>query len=149
VIGTSDEAIPKWLTWALGQLGVKEVPGARDNPVIVGYHAETAAGPAPDELAWCSSFVNAAMKAAGLRGTRNKAASSWLRWGLPSVLRIGGVAFFGQSDPDAKGTGHVFIVFAWDEQWVWGVGGNQQNQVSVARRPRSALEACRWPAGVP
>ena len=149
MIGATYENLPPWVIQALTQLGEREIRGPRDNPAIRAYHAETAAGEAPDEVAWCSSFVNWCFARVQLRGTRSKAASSWRTWGVPSPLRIGAVGFFGKADPDAKGTGHVFLVLGWDDDWVWGLGGNQKNMVSVARRPRSALETCRWPAGVP
>jgi uncharacterized protein (TIGR02594 family) len=140
---------PPWLEWALGELGVGEAPGDRDNPRIRYYHNFTAAGEAPDSVPWCSSFVNAAMAAAVIKGTRSKAASSWAEWGIGSPLRLGAVLFFGKADPDAKGTGHVALCAGWSGKHVLALGGNQSNQVSAVLRPLERVEACRWPLGVP
>lgn len=74
-------AEPAHLTWARGELGVKEKAGKDDNPRIVWYHSHTASGEAPDEVPWCSSFVCAALEENGIRSTRSKAAKSWLTWG--------------------------------------------------------------------
>ncbi|HMG50980.1 MAG TPA: glycoside hydrolase domain-containing protein, partial [Inquilinus sp.] len=53
-------------------LNVQEIPGAQNNPRIVMYHATTSGGAAPDETAWCSSFVNYCVEQTGLRGTDSK-----------------------------------------------------------------------------
>lgn len=55
--------------------GVAEVPGPADNPRIVLYHSTTVGGAAPDEVSWCSSFVNFCVEQAGMKGTNNKAPS--------------------------------------------------------------------------
>lgn len=138
---------PPWLEWLLNELGEREIVGAKDNPRIVYYHGFTAAGTAPDEVAWCSSVQCAAFENFGIRSTRSKAAASWATWGVASALRLGAVGLFGKADPDAKGTGHVFNVCGWNARYVLGIGGNQGNQMSVARRERSALVAVRWPKG--
>jgi uncharacterized protein (TIGR02594 family) len=146
---TQKSPLPPHLLWALTQLGEKEIAGGKDNPAIVAYHATTASGAAPDEVPWCSSFVNAAWESRGVRGSRSKAAVSWVTWGVESKLRTGAVVHFGKAAPDAKGTGHVALVFAWDAEWVYVIGGNQGNAVTVAKRPRASVGSCRWPAGVP
>jgi len=126
-------------------MAVFEAPGDKDHPRIVWYHSHTAAGAAPDSVAWCSSLVNAGMQSCGYPGTRNKAASSWLRYGVPYKLCLGGILVFGKSDPDSKGTGHTGWCAGWSSEWVLCLGGNQQNRVSVARRPISALLDVRMP----
>jgi uncharacterized protein (TIGR02594 family) len=140
---------PAWLEWLLNEVEQREVPGTRDNPRIVYYHSFTNGGPAPDEVAWCSSVQCAAFETQRIRSTRSKAAASWLTWGTRSPLRIGAVGVFGKSDPDAKGTGHVVQIAGWNALWVLCGGGNQANQVSFARRPRAGLMDVRWPLGVP
>lgn len=153
---------PAWYIAALGELGQREIAGAKDNPRVVEYHGATAGGDAPDEVPWCSSFANWCFKQAGIVGTRNKAASSWAAWGTGLILvsgtgpvkdgamdlRVGCVCVFGKHDPDAKGTGHVAFAVAWDGEWVWVLGGNQTNAVTIARRKRADIVATRWPAGV-
>lgn len=141
---------PNWLVWALGELGVKEVPGVGEHPRIRYYHGFTAAGEASESVAWCSSFVNAAFAAGGMiKGTRSKAAASWRTWGISSPMRLGAVLYFGKADPDAKGTGHVALCAGWSAKHVLALGGNQADSVSAVLRPFERVEACRWPLGVP
>lgn len=136
---------PPWMLWALGEIGVHEIPGPKSNPRIEWYHSFTAAGEAPDEVAWCSSFVNAGMISSGYPGTRSKAASSWRGYGVRNGLQVGAILVFGKSDPDAKGTGHVGFCAGWNGRYVLVLGGNQNQQVSVARRDISALVDVRMP----
>jgi uncharacterized protein (TIGR02594 family) len=141
---------PRWLEWLLNEVNQAEIPGIKDNPRIRYYHSFTAAGEAPDEVAWCSSTQCAAFETAGIRSTRSKAAASWKTWGIGlQQLRLGAVLYFGKADLDAKGTGHVAQAAGWNGKWVLALGGNQSNRVSVAPRLRSTIEAVRWPEGVP
>ena len=48
-----------------------------------------------------------------------------------------------------NGGGHVFFVVSFDAKYVYGLGGNQNDQVSIARFPRSVINSYCWPAGVP
>jgi uncharacterized protein (TIGR02594 family) len=136
---------PPWLLWGLGELGVLEADGDKDNPRIVWYHSFTSAGKAPDGVPWCSSYVNAGMQECGYPGTRSKAASSWLAYGVPYKLCLGGILVFGKSDPDAKGTGHVGWCAGWSNEWVLCLGGNQAQRVSVVRRPIRTVLDVRMP----
>lgn len=140
---------PPWLEMILGEVGVREIPGAKDHPRIRWYHGFTAAGPAPDEVPWCSSLQCAMFESCGIHSTRSKAAISWKTWGVQSPLRLGAVAFFGHADPDAKGTGHVGQIAGWNDQYVLCIGGNQGNMVSAALRARALIDTLRWPMGVP
>ncbi len=138
---------PPWLVWALDELGHKEIPGPRENPRIRYYHSFTNGGPASEEVPWCSSGLCAAFEVAGIPSTRSKAAASWEAWGEVSRLRLGAVMFFGKSDPDAKGTGHVALCGGWSDDRVLAVGANQSNAWSAVPRSRVGLLAVRWPKG--
>ncbi|ATU91532.1 hypothetical protein B5P45_06805 [Phyllobacterium zundukense] len=64
-------------------MDIAEFPGeSHNNPRITLYHSTTTGGAAPDEVAWCSSFVNFCVERAGLQGTDSKAARSWLQFGV-------------------------------------------------------------------
>lgn len=136
---------PPWVLWALGEMAVLEVPGPGSNARIEWYHSFTAAGRAPDDVAWCSSALNAGMITAGYPGTRSKQASSWLRYGVPYKLCVGGILVFGKSDPDSKGTGHVAWCAGWSAEWVLALGGNQNNRFSCVRKPITSLLDVRMP----
>lgn len=124
---------PAHLAWARGEIGVKEKVGKDDNPRIVWYHSHTAAGEAPDEVPWCSSFVCTALEESGIRSTRSKAASSWLSWGEETkvfepgcivVLRRGANKF------------HVAIGVQYSATTgtIQVLGGNQDNAVNLRWR---------------
>jgi uncharacterized protein (TIGR02594 family) len=70
-----------WMKVARAEVGVTEDP-LGSNPRIEAYHASTEGGAADDAVAWCASFVNFCVEAAGVRGTRSKAARAWLDWGV-------------------------------------------------------------------
>jgi len=129
---------PKYLTLAWGDLDVAEVSGPANNSKIVGYHGTTDGGESPDEVSWCSSFVNAMVTWAGVRGTNSKAARSWLAWGESCEPQYGAVCVLWRVDP--KGwKGHVGFLVGEDSEHVYLLGGNQSNRVRVSRYPKSRV----------
>ncbi|MGO7403090.1 TIGR02594 family protein [Rhizobium ruizarguesonis] len=115
-------------------LGVSEVsaPG-EDNPRIRVYHATTHGGAMPDEVSWCSSYVNYCVEEAGGRGTDSKAARSWLTWGhdVPrNDWQEGDIVVFWRESPDSW-KGHVAFLVNWDGERPFVLGGNQGNRISV------------------
>jgi uncharacterized protein (TIGR02594 family) len=136
-----------WMRVARADLGVKERPGSAHHPRILEYHQATRLHATTDEVPWCASFVNWCLKKADYLGTQSAAAASFRTWGVACELQPGAVVVFGKSDPDAVGTGHVGFVDHFDEDWVWVLGGNQNNAVNVAKRPRKRVVAVRWPTG--
>ncbi len=114
---------------ARGELGTKEIRGARDNPRVVEYHQATSLKAKNDETAWCSAFVNWTMKQAGVPGTNSAAARSWLNWGTAvqrdnAHVKPGDVIVFPRGNNPTQG--HVAIV---EEVLANGrvkvIGGNQ------------------------
>lgn len=81
---------PAWLRIAVAERGVKEKPGAADNPRIVEYLKSTNLGSPQnknDETAWCSAFVNWCVEQAGFDGTDSALARHWLKWARRSQRR--------------------------------------------------------------
>jgi uncharacterized protein (TIGR02594 family) len=129
---------PPYLRIAWRQLDVAEIPGPEDNPKILAYHDATDGGEAPDEVSWCSSFVNWCMKVAGEDRTRSKAARSWLAWGVDCEPEYGCVAVLWRVDP--KGwQGHVGFLVGMESESIYLLGGNQSNRVRVSRYPASRV----------
>ena len=130
-----------WMPYAWMELGQKEIAGDADNPRIIEYHSATTLKATDDEVPWCSSFVNWCMRKAGLVGTGSAAARSWLTWGVDGVLEYGEVAVISRgSNPEQ---GHVAFLLDMNKDWVWLLGGNQHDSVSVSRFPRASLLDCR------
>ncbi len=131
-----------WMDVARAELGVKELPGDRDNPRILAYLRSTSL-PGPlashDETAWCSAFVNWCVERSGFEGTDSAWARSWLRWGRDAGADppIGAIVVM-QRPPDPD-SGHVgFLVekpnpaAAPGDRVVGVLGGNQSNAVCVS-----------------
>lgn len=145
---------PKWWQWALAQLGVSEIPGSRDNPVVIGYrkaaHMSGLAG-SEEAIAWCSVFVCAAMESVGIRSPRQALARSWLKWGIPLPRPVPGCVVVLWRGNKAGPLGHVGLLRAVsrDGAHVCLLGGNQGNKVSMAWFSSARVLGYRWPAGVP
>ena len=130
-----------WMPYALAELGQRELPGNADNPRVVLYHSY-AGGRAPDEVAWCSSFVNFCMAQAGVPRTEKKNARSWMRWGKETTAPFPGcVVIF--SRPPKPASGHVGFWVGAEGKNILVLGGNQNNSVCVKPYPAARLLAYR------
>ena len=119
---------------AASQLGVREIPGDEDNPVIVNYAKETGiTGISNDEISWCSTFVNWVCMKAGYTMSGKPDARSWLRVGSQvNDPRPGDIVVFWREDPQSwKGHVGFFLGFNEDGSRVYSLGGNQGDAVSI------------------
>ncbi len=143
--GSGQPSDPPWLAIARLELGVKEFPGATDNPRIVEYHRSTTL-PAPlrenDETHWCSSFVNWCIERAGYEGTNSAWARSWEQWGMPlAAPKRGCIAVYSRT-----GGGHVAFYLETVGGKVRHLGGNQSDAVTIASPDKEhQLLGYRWP----
>jgi uncharacterized protein (TIGR02594 family) len=137
-------------------MGVAELGGPDDHPLIQWWHSLCRLGfNAADEIPWCSSFVNGIAWELRLPRTYSAAARSWLRVGVvipPAAATIGyDVVVLSRGplpQPDAgtlDAPGHVgfFAGYEPGEDWVWILGGNQRNAVSIQRYPRARILGVR------
>ncbi len=118
-----------WMKVARAEMGVTEDPQG-SNPRIEAYHASTEGGAADDAVAWCASFVNFCVEAAGVRGTRSKAARAWLDWGVDAGDFVPGCIVVLKRGSPPKG--HVGFFAGFESGRIKLLGGNQGNQVAVA-----------------
>ncbi|RJG52497.1 TIGR02594 family protein [Sphingobium terrigena] len=137
----SAPAIPR--AYAIAQaeltLDVREVTGPQNNSRIVLYHSSTSGGAAPDETAWCSSFVNYCVEQAGLKGTDSKWARSWHDGGWGEAVtddpRPGDIVVWRRQSASGDG-GHVgFFVEKIGSDTIRVLGGNQSNRVRISDYP--------------
>jgi uncharacterized protein (TIGR02594 family) len=123
---------------------VRELPGATHDPFIQFCFTKCGYGPeTPDEIAWCSAFINGLAWLLRLPRSKSAAARSWLTVGTPVELdeaRVGDVVIIKrgagvQPGPEVTSgaPGHVFLFASIEALEVLGLGGNQGNQVSIAR----------------
>lgn len=137
---------------------VLERPGAASNPFIEWCHESAGLPPGtPDEVPWCSSFVNRLAWLLRLPRSKSARARSWLNVGRPIDLleAVAGndVVIFnrgGSTDPTViDSPGHVAIFGKLEPglgllpEQVSVLGGNQGNGVTIARFPVSDVLGVR------
>lgn len=130
---------------ARSYIGTTEGPGPADNPIIMEMYASVGQTHVEhDSVAWCAAFVGHCLEKAGIRSTRKLTARSYLDWGIPIEVRD---AQQGDIGIIPRGTsswqGHVFFIDRTEGQWVWGLGGNQDDAVNVKRYPVTKLLGVR------
>jgi uncharacterized protein (TIGR02594 family) len=127
-------------------VGIKEIKGAVDNPVVMAMLRLDSSWPEHDEVPWCSAYVNWIAWHLRLPRSKSLRARSWLEIGTPiqplNAVQGFDVVILRQSkdDPDEnviKYRGHVgffssIVVSASNYPVAINVlGGNQSNRVSV------------------
>lgn len=141
-----------WISIARSYLGLTEGPGALDNPAVLKLYA-LAGHPEVkhDDTAWCAAFVGAVLKQAGFHASGSLMAKSYTTWGR----RLSGPIYgcIGVKDrrgaPKGSPLGHVFFVLGANQYEIIGIGGNQNDRVSIAAYPRHEFCAYRWPSAIP
>lgn len=134
-----------WMAIASSLLGVREVPGQGDSPIIAGWLKALRAWWHDDATPWCGVFAAHVAQRAGLPVPRHwYRAKAWLEWGQPCPPAFGAVCIL-----DRQGGGHVFFVTKIARNVVWGIGGNQGDAVSEASFARARVLGFRWPAHLP
>lgn len=140
-----------WMAYAEAEAkaGVREFPGDADNPRIIEYFSATSYGAAEhDEVSWCSAFANWCMKKAGIEGTGNVGARSWLHWGQQIASpKTGCVTVLWRNKPSSW-EGHVgFYVgeHPTNSAYILLLGGNQGDCVCVAAYEKARVLGFRRP----
>lgn len=124
---------------ALKEVGVKGIPGKKDNPRIEEYHDATTLSANDDETAWCAAFVNWCMKQNGVKGSGLANARSFLKWGTQTTKpRVGDVVVFWRGSVSGW-QGHVALYVSETATHVKVLGGNQGNAVTMANFPKSKV----------
>jgi len=129
-------------------IGLKEYPGAANNPTILGWAKGLGSkilGIAfgADSVPWCGLFVAHCIKQACLTPAPIAVrASAWEKWGQPCKPTVGAVVVFKRS-----GGGHVGFLVGENATSYRVLGGNQSDAVNEAWIEKSRAVAIRWPAG--
>ena len=146
----SDEA-PRMVRSAAQLLGVRELAGRADNPVIMAWASEVKhvldlhdLGYVADSVPWCGLFMAVVALRAGWGADvplRPLWARSWLEFGS-AVDRpmLGDVLVFGRN-----GGGHVGVYVGEDATAYHVLGGNQGDAVTIARVLKNRLLGARRP----
>lgn len=123
-----------WVKIAYRELGTKEIPGKkRSNHRVEQYHDATGyLSWALDDIPWCGSFVGFVMMKAGYEiPERAGTALEWLEFGKAlHKPMMGAIAV-----KTRNGGGHVTFVVgvSEDDEYVYCLGGNQNDEVNIQR----------------
>lgn len=143
---------PRWLKLARADLGIREVPGVANNPVLMKRFSSItkALGIAynADSVPWCGAIMAWWMSQCGIKPASIAVrAKAWASWGEPvpsNALSLGTVLVF-----EREGGGHVALYVGEDTTHYHVLGGNQGDAISIMRLAKSRCVARRWPSGEP
>lgn len=138
--------VPRWMTYARTFNGLREVPGPKSNPTIVGWLRGLRAWWLNDNEPWCASFVAHVMQHCGFAlPAAWYRAKSWATWGSPCVPMVGAVCV-----KERVGGGHVFFAVGKSKGgFIHAYGGNQRDSVCTVMIHESEITAWRWPLREP
>lgn len=119
---------PVWYEWALKEIGQHELPQNR-GPVVQRYIVTSHCGHEGDP--WCAIFVNAALEANGIRGTRSPSSQSFRH--SPDFVKLtgpalGAIVVYWRISPNS-GLGHVGFYASETDGYIETLGGNEQDAV--------------------
>lgn len=135
-------------------IGVKELAGEKDNPLIQWWLSLCGMGSdAADEVPWCSAFVNGMAWILDVQRSSSARARSWLTvgtavelseakvgWDVVIIQRGSGV----QPGPEVlDAQGHVGFYAGVNLGNVLMLAGNQGNQVSIEAFPQGRILGIR------
>lgn len=156
----SSITVAPWLSIARALTGTQEIAGARSNPLILEWVKEiVAAYPdikgnvgwyGNDDIPWCGLFIAYCMAKSGHKPPAAPlGAVNWHRaW--PDGVKLAGPALGAVAVMTRSGGGHVTFYEGEDDNYWFGRGGNQSDQVNVARFPKSRpLLGYMWPKDAP
>ncbi|GGB16141.1 TIGR02594 family protein [Agarivorans gilvus] len=138
-----------WMKTAYKELGQSEVPGFKANPRIIQYFSASNFWGKDDsggKNAWCASFVAWVMKKHGYTPVKNAfRAKSWENFGKTISTPVQGAIAI----KSRKGGGHVGFVVGQSAtgQYLFILGGNQGDKVSIAKYKTSVWDTFVVPAG--
>jgi uncharacterized protein (TIGR02594 family) len=124
-------------------IGIREIPGAKDNPQVLAMLRLDQSWPTHDEVPWCSAFVNYIAWLLRLPRSKDLRSRSWLSVGVPIEIQAAQPSFdvvilnrgsaAGPEVLDAPG--HVGFFAGNMQGRIAILGGNQGDSVSVAAFP--------------
>ena len=142
------DVLPEWYNIALGEYGVKEIPGELDNPRVQEYLNTCFNFIQHDETSWCSAYVNWCMIQAGYVGTNNAVARSWMKYGIDLTWREwrkGAIVILKRGILPWQGHVGFLAQDNEDGDTIDILGGNQDNMVCTMTFPKSKIIGLRWP----
>ena len=131
----------KMLALAASYIGLKEIVGKDNNPIILDMFAEVGhSWVKDDETSWCSCFINFIAKKSEANISGKLDARSWLNVGIATQYPEPGdiVVFWREKKESWKGHVGLFIGYTINGD-VYCLGGNQNNEVNISVYSRIRL----------
>jgi uncharacterized protein (TIGR02594 family) len=124
----------------LSNYGLSEIAGGKHNPQILEFFAEIGFDwVKDDETAWCSAALNFFAKKHGIERSGKLDARSWLKVGeLVLEPKLGDIVVFWR-ESYSSWKGHVGLYVNSNDKYIWCLGGNQGNSISIIAYPRDRL----------
>jgi uncharacterized protein (TIGR02594 family) len=147
--GTTDpfaprEDDPPWYNHAWMEQGELETAVVGDNPRFAEYQKTVSHSAATDDVPAASAFANWVMREAGLKGSGEANARSWLKWGQKlDKPRRGCIVVL--SRPGDPASGHVGFYVDEEADRVMLLAVTAGNRVTIAPYPRNRVLGYRWP----
>ena len=140
-----------WYEEARRQLGTREKPGPASNPKIIQWAGQLGIRYKGDDIPWCGLFaahcVGSTLPEEPLP-TNPLGARNWAKFGSKCKPMLGSILVFWRGSKNGS-LGHVGFYHGEDDQAFHVLGGNQSDQVSVARVAKNRLLDARQPATAP
>jgi uncharacterized protein (TIGR02594 family) len=140
-----------WYEEARRLIGTREVKGSPSNPKILQWAGKLGIPYKGDDIPWCGLFV-AHCVGATLPGetlpTNPLGARNWGKFGTKCKPVLGSVLVFWRGSKNGA-FGHVGFYHGEDDVAYHVLGGNQSDQVNVARVAKNRLLGARQPATFP
>lgn len=124
----------------LSNYGLSEIDGLANNPKIIEFfHDIGYAWVESENVAWCSASLNYFAKKHGYERSGKLDARSWLKVGeVVDKPQLGDVVVFWRKDIKSW-EGHVGLYINSNDNYVWSLGGNVNNSISIAAYPKSRV----------
>lgn len=141
-------AEPVWMRETRRYMGIKEVPGPKANPTIIGFAKRLGGWVASyytsDETPWCGlglGYAIAVTLPGELLPSNPLSALAWKNFGRAMAIpALGAILVFTRD-----GGGHVGQYVGEDATHFHVLGYNQSNSVTITRVAKDRLVAIRWP----
>lgn len=143
-----ENLVPPWMELALSLRGTKETPGSGNTKRIMEWAAKLGGDVkktyTADSIPWCGLFTGYCLVAAGHNGIQTPLwALSWNQYDKKlSKPCWGCILVFTRN-----GGGHVGFAVGEDSTYFYVLGGNQSDQVNIAKVAKSRCVGYRWPHG--
>jgi len=129
---------------ALAEIGNREIVGPDANPAVMKYYHDIGhRWVLDDEVAWCAAFVNWVLWSCDYPNTKKLNARSFLNYGEETIdPQIGDIVVLWRIKEDSP-YGHVGFFIRELHGYIYILGGNQSNEVSISAYPKSRLLSYR------